>query len=74
MKIYILLMLLLFTSCIPNNSRTDLLIKTNNDLQVTTKKQEIEFKKLQTENKELTKKLELISERIQKIKDFNELD
>jgi len=74
MKIYILLMLLLFTSCVSNNSRTDLLIKTNNDLKVTTKKQEIEFKKLQVENKELIKKLEQISERIQKIKDFNELD
>lgn len=74
MKIYILLMLLLFTSCVSNSSRTELLIKENNDLKVTVREQEIEFKKLQTENKEIEKNLGQIDERIQKIKDFYELN
>lgn len=72
MKIYIMLTLLLFTSCVSNNSRTELLTKTNNELKVKVDKQEIEFKELQSENKEIVKHLEQLSERIEKIKDFYE--
>jgi peptidoglycan hydrolase CwlO-like protein len=67
-----MLTLLLFTSCVSNNSRTELLTKTNNELKVKVDKQEIEFKELQTENKEIVKHLEQLSERIEKIKDFYE--
>lgn len=72
MKIYIMLTLLLFTSCVSNNSRTELLTKTNSELKVKVDKQEIEFKELQSENKEIVKHLEQLSERIEKIKDFYE--
>ncbi len=72
MKIYIMLTLLLFTSCVSNNSRTELLTETNNELKVKVDKQEIEFKELQSENKEIVKHLEQLSERIEKIKDFYE--
>lgn len=72
MKIYIMLTLLLFTSCVSNNSRTELLTKTNNELKVKVDKQEIEFKELQRENQEIVKHLEQLSERIEKIKDFYE--
>lgn len=72
MKIYIMLTLLLFTSCVSNNPRTELVTKTNNELKVKVDKQEIEFKELQSENKEIVNYLEQLSERIEKIKDFYE--
>lgn len=68
MKIYILLILLLFTSCVSNNLRT----KSNKNLEVTVREQGIEFKKLQDESKELKKDIENLNKRIQKIEDFYE--
>lgn len=70
MKIYILLMLLLFTSCISNNSRTEMSMKNS----VKVREQGIEFKKLQAENKELKKDIENLNKRIQEVVDFYELN
>lgn len=70
MKIYILLMLLLFTSCVSNSSRTEMSIKNS----ITVREQGIEFKKLKAENKELREDMEILNKRIQKIKDFYELN
>jgi predicted RNase H-like nuclease (RuvC/YqgF family) len=67
-------MLLLFTSCVSNNSRTGLPIKSNKNLEVTVREQGIEFKKLQEDNKELREEIENLNKRIQKIEDFYELN
>ena len=74
MKIYILLMLLLFTSCVSSNSRIGLPIKSNKNLEVTVREQGIEFKKLQEDNKGLREEIENLNKRIQKIEDFYELN
>jgi len=74
MKIYILLMLLLFTSCVSNNSRTDQSVRTNKNLEITVKEQGIEFKKLQENNEKLRKDIENLNKRIQKIEDFYKLN
>ncbi len=70
MKIYILLMSLLFTACVSNNPRTE----TNKSLEVIVREQGIEFKKLQEENKNLRKDVENLNKRIQKVEDFYELN
>ena len=74
MKIYILLMALLFTSCVSNNSRTEQSMKTNKSLEVTVREQGIEFKKLQEDNEKLKKNVENLNKRIQKIEGFYELN
>ncbi len=74
MKSYILLMLLLFTSCVSNNSRTELPIKSDENLKTTVREQKIEFKQLQEDNKELRREIENLNKRIQKIQDFYEVN
>ena len=72
MKIYIMLTLLLFTSCVSNNSIGNTPVKVKKNLEITVKKQGIEFEKLQEDNKILRKDIELLSERVQKIEEFYE--
>jgi peptidoglycan hydrolase CwlO-like protein len=74
MKSYILLMLLLFTSCVSNNSRTELPIESDENLKTTVREQKIEFKQLQEDNKELRREIENLNKRIQKIQDFYEVN
>ncbi|MGB6130108.1 MAG: hypothetical protein WBG30_15305 [Psychrilyobacter sp.] len=74
MKIYILLMSLLFTACVSNNPRTNTSTKTNKSLEVIVSEQGVEFKKLQEDNKEIKKDIENLNKRIQRVEEFYELN
>jgi len=74
MKIYILLMSLLFTACVSNNPRTNTSTKTNKSLAVIVNEQGIEFKKLQEDNKEIKKDVENLNKRIQRVEEFYDLN
>lgn len=74
MKIYILLMSLLFTACVSNSPRTNTSTKTNKSLEVIVSEQGVEFKKLQEDNKEIKKDIENLNKRIQRVEEFYELN